>query len=186
VVLTPRRWCQVGGKDDFRRRRWQKSPVTGESTKETVKTIAQGRPGYSGELSGDYARVLYLFLHARLRVHRAPGFPCALFFIRGTNFWLSSGEIAPRGREAVSLDRCCLKFESETVIAREGGRPSIPPASAIEPKGRGVLDTAHARGTTAACEDAQRANAKFRGENAKALRSPEAALAAPSCSVVRC
>ena len=33
----------------FRRRRWQKSPVTGESAKETVKTIAQGRPGISGE-----------------------------------------------------------------------------------------------------------------------------------------
>ena len=30
-------------------RRWQESPVTGESTKEAVKTIAQGRPGYSGE-----------------------------------------------------------------------------------------------------------------------------------------
>jgi hypothetical protein len=27
------------------RRRWQKSPVTGESTKETVKTIAQGMLG---------------------------------------------------------------------------------------------------------------------------------------------
>src|ERR1700730_12778978 len=33
----------------IRKRRWQKSPVTGESTKETVKTIAQGRPGISGE-----------------------------------------------------------------------------------------------------------------------------------------
>jgi hypothetical protein len=33
----------------FRRRRWQQSPVTGESAKETVKTIAQGRPGHSGE-----------------------------------------------------------------------------------------------------------------------------------------
>jgi hypothetical protein len=30
-------------------RRWQKSPVTGESAKETVKTIAQGRPGYLGK-----------------------------------------------------------------------------------------------------------------------------------------
>jgi hypothetical protein len=29
VVLTPRRWCQVGGL--VRRRRWQESPVTGES-----------------------------------------------------------------------------------------------------------------------------------------------------------
>ncbi len=30
------------------RRRWQESPVTGESTKETVKTIARGMPGVSG------------------------------------------------------------------------------------------------------------------------------------------
>jgi hypothetical protein len=37
VVLTPRRWRQAGGV--IRRRRWQTSPVTGESTKETVKTI---------------------------------------------------------------------------------------------------------------------------------------------------
>jgi hypothetical protein len=29
----------------IRKRRWQESPVTGESAKETVKTIAQGRPG---------------------------------------------------------------------------------------------------------------------------------------------
>jgi len=43
VVLTPRRWRQACAKK--RRRRWQKSPVTGESTKETVKTIAQETPG---------------------------------------------------------------------------------------------------------------------------------------------
>jgi hypothetical protein len=30
---------------DTAQRRWQKSPVTGESTKETVKTIARGMPG---------------------------------------------------------------------------------------------------------------------------------------------
>jgi hypothetical protein len=30
-------------------RRWQKSPVTGESTKETVKTIARGKPVELGE-----------------------------------------------------------------------------------------------------------------------------------------
>src|SRR4051812_23519249 len=29
------------------RRRWQTSPVTGKSTKETVKTIARGMPGYA-------------------------------------------------------------------------------------------------------------------------------------------
>jgi hypothetical protein len=31
VVLTPRRWCQVSRRQ-LRGRRWQKSPVTGEST----------------------------------------------------------------------------------------------------------------------------------------------------------
>jgi hypothetical protein len=34
----------------IRWRRWQESPVTGESAKETVKTIAQGRPGVPGDL----------------------------------------------------------------------------------------------------------------------------------------
>ena len=30
------------------RRQWQESPVTGESAKETVKTIARGMPGETG------------------------------------------------------------------------------------------------------------------------------------------
>jgi len=44
-VLVPRRWHQVG-EDAFAscRRRRQQSPVSGETTKETVKTIAQGMP----------------------------------------------------------------------------------------------------------------------------------------------
>src|SRR5258708_10139742 len=54
----PRRWHQVGG-SRFRRRRWQTSPVTGESAKETVKTIAQGMPGDSGEPVVTNARVYY-------------------------------------------------------------------------------------------------------------------------------
>ena len=33
VVLTPRRWRQVPGKQASRGRRWQESPVTGESAK---------------------------------------------------------------------------------------------------------------------------------------------------------
>ena len=59
VVLTPRRWRQVRGgfsalpgsdKTLIRGRRWQKSPVTGESTTYAVKTIAQGMPGVPGYL----------------------------------------------------------------------------------------------------------------------------------------
>src|SRR5258705_10684903 len=55
VVLTPRRWRQVlrrlvrlnraGQNLQSARRRWQKSPIAGESTKETVKTIACGNVG---------------------------------------------------------------------------------------------------------------------------------------------
>jgi hypothetical protein len=46
VVPTPRRWRQIGGIS--RRRRWLTSTDTGESTKETVKTVARGMPGDSG------------------------------------------------------------------------------------------------------------------------------------------
>jgi hypothetical protein len=37
------------------------SPITGESTKETVKTIRAGNAGCFGEARGDYARVLSIF-----------------------------------------------------------------------------------------------------------------------------
>ena len=78
VVLMPRRWHQVGGSNSAIRR-WQTSPVTGESTKETVKTIACGNAGIFRWTCGDYARVV-IFSHARLRVHWAPGIPHALIF----------------------------------------------------------------------------------------------------------
>jgi hypothetical protein len=48
VVLTPRRWRQVLEKQASWGRRWQESPVTGESAEETVKTIARGMPDVSG------------------------------------------------------------------------------------------------------------------------------------------
>jgi hypothetical protein len=51
-------------------RRWQQSPVTGESTKETVKTIARGMLGESSWTCGDYARVLFQF--------RTRGYGCQL------------------------------------------------------------------------------------------------------------
>src|SRR5258707_9785868 len=44
------------------------------------KTIARGMPGLFRCDRGDYARVLCLISHARLRVHWAPGIPCALCF----------------------------------------------------------------------------------------------------------
>src|ERR1700728_2799281 len=52
-TLASSRWKQ------FCRRRRQPSPVTGESTKETVKTIARGMPGVSGVTVVTNARVYY-------------------------------------------------------------------------------------------------------------------------------
>jgi hypothetical protein len=102
VVLTPRRWRQVSRRcnppnravmrHNPRRRRWQKSPVTGESAKEAVKTIAQGKLGVP-LTCGNYTRVLPT-LHTRLRVQRAPGFPCSLCIWRDLRANL--GHIAPR------------------------------------------------------------------------------------------
>ncbi len=55
-----------------------KSPVTGESSKEAVKTIARGMPGdFRCDLTN--ACALYHYFCTRgYRAHRAPGIPCAL------------------------------------------------------------------------------------------------------------
>ena len=57
MVLTPRRWRQVGGK--YPAGDGDKKPITGESTKEAVKTIARGKPDVSGEPVVTNARVYY-------------------------------------------------------------------------------------------------------------------------------
>src|SRR6202158_593599 len=57
---------------------------------------------------GDYARVLHLISHARLRVHWAPGIPCALCYRGSKKFTHNSG--ASR-RENVGLCPVgCLKL----------------------------------------------------------------------------
>jgi hypothetical protein len=55
----------------------QKSPVTGESTKETVKTIARGMPGDSG-VTVVTMLVCFVLFCTRGWARRAPGIPCAL------------------------------------------------------------------------------------------------------------
>src|ERR1700674_4069868 len=55
------------------------------------------------------------FLHARSRVQRAPGFPCALLFFQRVAIDAKLGRIAPREREAVSADTRCLKIESADI-----------------------------------------------------------------------
>ena len=70
----------------------KKEFVAGKSTKETVKTIARGKPGDFRRNRGDY-RVLTTNAHG-LRVLRAPGFPCSLFDW-GTMSFKTSGKIMP-------------------------------------------------------------------------------------------
>jgi hypothetical protein len=74
--------------------------VAGESTKEPVKTIAQGRPDDPGHTCGDY-RVLSTLARG-LRVQRAPGLPCALVISGGTRTSHQLGAPAAREREGVS------------------------------------------------------------------------------------
>jgi hypothetical protein len=99
-------------------RRWQQSPVTGKSTKETVKTIARGMPGDPG-VTVVTMLVCFFILHARLRAHRAPGIPCALCF-RGTRFR------AQLGRFYATRSRRCVCATIIAVIARsEATKQSI-------------------------------------------------------------
>ena len=83
-----------------RRRRWQESPVAGESTKETVKTIARGMPGVSGVT---VVTTLVCYQHT---AHEAAGASSARHSLRpliseGGKFTANLRAHAPRDREAV-------------------------------------------------------------------------------------
>jgi hypothetical protein len=68
-----------------------------KSAKETVKTIARGMPVETG-VTVVTTLVCFFILHARLRVHRAPGIPHALF---GRKFQVQPGRNPPRDGEGV-------------------------------------------------------------------------------------
>src|SRR5438876_101334 len=74
------------------------------------KTIARGVPGDFRCDRGDYARVLCFISHARLRVHWAPGIPCALCFLWADDFCKT------RTHRAAGMRSRILK--SDAVIAR--------------------------------------------------------------------
>src|SRR5258706_7925095 len=71
------------------------------------KTIARGMPGDFRCTCGDYARVLHLISHARLRAHRAPGIPCALCLSR--DIVLQSSGASRRGNAYAYLDLTSLR-----------------------------------------------------------------------------
>jgi hypothetical protein len=78
----------------FRRRWWQTSPVTGESTKETVKTIACGNAGCSGVSAVD-TRVLSTFCTRGHGCSGHPVFPTPSDFLGG-RFGAELGRMASR------------------------------------------------------------------------------------------
>src|SRR3981081_3187022 len=102
------------------RRRWQQSPVTGKSTKETVKTIARGKPGRSGE---PVVTTLVCSYHFARETAGAAGTRLSLLPpFRGMTFTARAHVCRERA------DAClvsCLKFESEiwAACARSDAEP---------------------------------------------------------------
>jgi hypothetical protein len=84
----------------FARRRWQESPVTGESAKETVKTIAQGRPGETGE---PVVTMLVCFYYFAREAAGAAGTRLSLrpLFFEGGNRCTARARRAARTRKRV-------------------------------------------------------------------------------------
>ena len=95
-VLISRRWYQPADDAEASRRGWwQESPITRETTKETVKAIARGMPGDSG-VTVVTLLTCFLYLHVRPRAQWAPGIPCALWF-RGVKIYAPLGRKMCRG-----------------------------------------------------------------------------------------
>jgi hypothetical protein len=127
----------------------------GRARRKPLKPLRAGMPGCSGGPVVTNSCAFYTS-HTRLRVHRAPGIPRALIF--GRRFHAQLGRIAPRDRGVVSC-LGCLKIESVAVHRGRACRTlnchhprkrviQYSETLAIDPKGRGVLDTLLAPGMT--------------------------------------
>jgi hypothetical protein len=79
VVLTPRRW-RSSFAEVSARRWWQESPLTKESAKETVNTIARGMPGETGVTVAITLVCLVLFCTRGCGRIERPAFPAPFAF----------------------------------------------------------------------------------------------------------
>src|SRR5947209_4177278 len=91
VVLTPRCWRQVLRKLTLLRGDGGKKAGHRGELEVSRKTIAQGRPECFRWTCMLVCAFLKMHLHARPRVQRAPGLPCALNLCRGHQTTQSSG-----------------------------------------------------------------------------------------------
>jgi hypothetical protein len=96
VVLTPRRWCQVG-EGIFTNDGGKRARSPGRARSSPLKPLRAGMPGCSGGLVVTNARAYYTPRAAAGA--SAPGIPHALM---GRTVPAQLGRIAPRGREAIS------------------------------------------------------------------------------------
>jgi hypothetical protein len=87
---TPASSC---AKRAFVQRRWQESPITGESAEEAVKTTAQERRVVFGRTCGDFARVLNSFRTRGYGRGWRPAFP-APSIVEGPAAKLGRGSVA--------------------------------------------------------------------------------------------
>src|ERR1700722_16644604 len=86
---------------NFHRRWWLTSPVHQGDHGGAVKTIAQGMPcDFGGPCK---CACVFSFLHAKLRVHRASGIPCALYVLKAREILAKLGRMASRDRGGASV-----------------------------------------------------------------------------------
>src|SRR3954451_9382077 len=116
VVLMPRRWHQVRQASD--ERQWQKSPVTGESAKETVKTIARETPGNPGEPVVTNSPCFTYFRTRGCGCIEHPAFPAPSFFL-GETKCITRAQFAPRERAILSCPALCRASTSSVHQARK-------------------------------------------------------------------
>jgi hypothetical protein len=108
----------------FRRRRRQESPVSGQSTKETVKTI---RAGNAGRLRrpGVTTLVCFLVSHARLRARAVrPAFPAPFDSLRATS-GKTRVRFMPRECGGVSKRRCVGRRRRSNPVFVIPGRDEV-------------------------------------------------------------
>jgi len=111
VVLTPRRWRQAGGSNSAGDG-GKKARSPGRARSKPLKPLRREGRVFPA-VSVVTMLVWFFHFHARLRVHRAPGFPCALCF-RGRKFLHNPGA-SRRGKAAVCLQsehRHCERSEA--------------------------------------------------------------------------
>src|ERR1700722_13338296 len=85
---------------NFHGRWWLTSPVHQGDHGGAVNTIAQGMPcDFGGPCK---CACVFSFLHAKLRVHRASGIPCALTLLKAREILAKLGRLARRDRGGVS------------------------------------------------------------------------------------